>query len=139
MKKLILLASLLFVASTTFAATLTELLPQPGVTLLGISCGGVHTSTYVTGFDDSGNITGEVYAWTRCGGSGRGGGYTSKTYKSWHSIVWNLDGVALYTTTYDGEVPDLTFTETDVDGNTIYTVSKLTSFGVAYVGVVSRP
>ena len=134
MKRLI--PILFLFASTTFAATLTELLPQPGVPLLGVSCGGIHTSTYVTGFNDDGNITGEVYAWTRC----QFGRYQpSRLYKSWHSITWDLDGVALETLPWDGVVPDPSFTETDADGNVISTIQKATSWGPAYVGVVSKP
>ena len=125
-------------SSQALSATLIELQPQPGVPLLGVSCGGVHTSTYVTGFDDNGNIAGEVYAWTRCGGSGRGGGYQSKVYRSWHSIVWDLNGVATATLPYDGVVPDASFTETNAAGNTIYTVSRATSYGTAYMGILSK-
>ena len=104
-----------------------------------MSCGGIHTSTYVTGFNDDGNIAGEVYAWTRCGGSGRGGGYRTTVRRSWHSIVWDLSGVALETLPYDGVVPDASFTETDGAGDIIYTVSKATSYGTAYVGMLSKP
>ena len=122
MKTLMLAIGLLLLSSAAHAATIA-LNPQPGVVLLGVSCGGIHTSTYVTGFNDAGNIMGEVYAWTRCGGSGRGGGYRSKLYFSWHSIVWDLTGRALVTLPYDGIVPDPAFTETDAAGNTIHTVA----------------
>jgi len=102
------------------AANAATILPIPVgyPTLLGASCGGVHVSTYVTGFDVNGNIAGEVYAWTRCGGSGRGGGYKSHTYSSWHSILWDFYGNFVLLP-YDGTVPDPLFTATDAYGNTI--------------------
>src|SRR5947209_20488386 len=58
-------------------------LPPGYPTLLGFSCGGVHVSSFVTGFDSNGNITGEVYAWTKCGGSGKGGGSKPARYQWW--------------------------------------------------------
>ncbi len=120
-------------------ATTIALNPQSGYPLLGVSCGGIHTSTYVTGFDTNGNITGEVYAWTRCGSSGRGGGYHSTVYSSWHSIVWDLTGTALATLPYDGVVPNPAFTATDSSGDTISTSPVLTSYGTAYLGILETP
>ena len=145
MKKLLLglvislLVAPLLYTRPAHAATTISLLPQPGAFLLGVSCGGIHTSTYVTGFNADGNITGEVYAWTRCGSSGRGGGYTSRLYYSWHSIVWNLSGVALATLPYDGVVPNVAYTQTDAAGDTIYTKQIYTSYGTAYLGMLSIP
>jgi len=121
------------------AATI-PLTPQPDYPLLGVSCGGVHTSTYVTGFDLNGNIKGEVYAWTRCGHSGRGAGYQTATYSSsWHSIVWDLTGSALTTTPWDGVTPDPLFVATDANSNTIRTAQTQTASGVAYLGILSTP
>ncbi len=118
-----------FSASVAYASTTIALYPQPGVTLMGVSCGGIHTTTYVTGFDINGNITGEEYSWTRCGGSGRGGGYKTHTYTAWHAIVWDTNGVALVTLPYDGVALDASFTATDTSGNTIdnlgYNVAEL--------------
>jgi hypothetical protein len=73
----------------------------------------------VTGFDANGYITGEVYAWTTCGGSGRGGGYHPTTYQSWNSILWDLRG-NYKQLPYDGVQPDPLFTGTDSYGNTIF-------------------
>jgi hypothetical protein len=129
----------LMAASFAAHAATIALNPQPGYTLLGVSCGGIHTSTYVTGFDAGGNITGEVYAWTRCGGSGRGGGYKSHLYDSWHSIVWDLSGNPLATTAYDGIVPDPTLIETNAGGDTISTSQVQTSVGAAYLGILQTP
>jgi hypothetical protein len=78
----------------------------------------VHVASYVTGFDANGNIMGDVYAWTSCGGSGRGGGYKSHIYQSWHSILWDLN-LNYKLLPYDNLVPDPTFTDTDQYGNTI--------------------
>ncbi len=139
MKKLIFAVAMLGMLSTgvASASTTISLNSGPGYpTLLGVSCGGVHTSTYVTGFDASGNITGEVYAWTRCGLSGRGGGYKSHMYSSWHSFVWSVDdGAILQILPYDGVAPDTSFTATDVSGNTI---SDLLVSG-SYLGQLVKP
>ncbi len=127
----------LIFAQPTFASTTINL--PAGGGLLGISCGGIHTSTYVTGFDSAGNITGKAYAWTRCGSSGRGGGYTSKLYSSWHNMIWNLNGAIVATLPNDGIAPNLAFTATDSSGDMIYTKPISTSYGPAYVGVLVKP
>ena len=108
------------IASSVAAHAQTALPLPPGYpALLGVSCGGVATASYVTGFDAQGNILGEVYAWTSCGGSGRGGGYKKRLYQSWHSMKWTLS--RQYTVLpYDSVVPDSTFTETDQYGNYIF-------------------
>lgn len=113
---------------TGSAACATDLPLPPGYpTLLGVSCGGVHVTSYVTGFDAAGNIKGELYAWTACGGSGRGGGYKVTHYQSWHSITWALGGTYLVSA-YDGLVPDTTFTDTDQYGNYVYDTCNGMSF-----------
>jgi len=125
MKRLFVVLTLL-VSGVASAASLP--LPPGYPTLLGASCGGVHVASYVTGFDQNGNITGEVYAWTRCSaGSGRGGGYRVRYYESWNSILWGLDGT-YKVVPYDGVIPDPLFTETDQYGNAIYDVCS----GVTY-------
>lgn len=120
------------IASAMFAlicrAALAAPLPLPPgyPTLLGVSCGGVHVSSFVTGFDSNGNITGEVYAWTKCGSSGKGGGYKTTTYQSWHSITWTLS-MAYTVSNYDGIAPDPLFTDTDHYGNFISNVCSGTT------------
>ena len=111
---------LLYFAATAASATTITLIPQPDYPYLGVSCGGVLTSTYVTGFDANGNIRGEVYAQTRCGVSGRGGGYQETQYESWHSILWDIEGAVIETLAYDGVVPDPNFSAMDANGNTIH-------------------
>lgn len=98
MKKLALV--LMAVAGAASAGTV-DLKPQPGVALLPQTCGTLNTSTYVTRFNADGTISGEIQAWMRCG-SGR----TAHQYQSWHSITWDLAGVALMTLPYDYETPD---------------------------------
>lgn len=119
-------------------------LPVPSgyPTLLGVSCGGVHVSSFVTGFNAAGDITGELYAWTACGGSGRGGGYKVTHYQSWHSITWGLDGTYIVRP-YDWVVPDPAFTETDQYGNYIFSLCNGLSYTqpacVAQAGIVYIP
>jgi hypothetical protein len=129
-------SSLLSVLSAAASAETITLNPQPDYPYVGVSCGGIHTSTFVTGFDANGNIRGEVYAWTRCGGSGRGGGYQVTNYDSWHSILWDLQGAVLETLPYDGVAPDETFSQTDANGNTIHDV--LVPGTPQYIGVLEK-
>jgi hypothetical protein len=118
--KRIVATGLLTLASVAASAATITLIPQPDYPYLGVSCGGVLTSTYVTGFDANGNIRGEVYARTQCGVSGRGGGYQETQYESWHSILWDIEGAVIETLSYDGIAPDPNFSATDANGNTIH-------------------
>jgi hypothetical protein len=103
------IAVVLLMMEPIFAGTAT--LTQPnGFALLGISCGGDHVSTFTTGFqtDESGattGVVGEVYVWTRCGGSGRGGGYTSHTYRKWALASWDLSGNLTGTFAWPADLP----------------------------------
>ena len=117
MKRRLIVIALLFAVSAN--AAVIPLLPQPGVKLLGASCGGVHTSTYATGFDSTGNVTGKIYAWTRCSRGGRGS--RPRFYRSWHSIVWDLTGAPLVTLPDDGIAPDPAIVQADNAGNVIRT------------------
>jgi len=124
--KIMAAATLALMGGAALAAPLP--LPPGYPTLLGVSCGGVHLSSFVTGFDSNGNITGEVYAWTNCGGSGKGGGYHTTTYQSWHSITWTLSKT--YTVNnYDTVAPEPLFTATDQYGNFISNVCSGTTNG----------
>ncbi len=62
--------------------------------LLGHSCGGIQEQVYATGFGAApgGYPEGDAYLSTRCGGSGRGGGYKVTEYKAAASVVWNWLG-----------------------------------------------
>src|SRR5499425_1276478 len=84
------------VATNAFAAT-SLLLPQgTAFSMLGHSCGGIQEQAFATGFDaTSGYPTGDVYLSTRCGGSGRGGGYHVTTYSAWVDASWDFTGALL--------------------------------------------
>lgn len=89
------LLNLLMVAIAQ-AATVSLLLPgSTAFSILGASCGGIQEQAFATGFDANGDIAGEVYLQTRCGGSGRGGGYKSHTYYAWVAVTWNLQGAVI--------------------------------------------
>ena len=123
----------------TEAATITLEPPPEAYTtdlVLLQSCGGRHISTYVTGFDFEGNITGELYAWTKCSTGGRG--TKPKLFSSWHSIRWSLYGLSLGVVAWDGTIPDTTFTATD-GTNDISTISYYRPYGTEYRGLLVMP
>ncbi len=60
--------------------------------ILGHSCGGIQEQVYATGFATNGYPSGDVYMQTRCGGSGRGGGYKTTTYSAWATVTWDWFG-----------------------------------------------
>jgi len=69
--------------SSAFADTAQLLLPQSAAfSILGHSCGGIQEQVYAKGFNPGGYPIGYVYIQTRCGGSGRGGGYHTTTYSA---------------------------------------------------------
>ncbi|HEV7585914.1 MAG TPA: fibronectin type III domain-containing protein [Solirubrobacteraceae bacterium] len=76
------------------AATTTQLLLSQGAafSILGHSCGGIQEHGYATGFGSDGYPKGDVYMQTRCGGSGRGGGYKTTTYSAWATVTWDWYG-----------------------------------------------
>jgi hypothetical protein len=80
------------------AATISLTLPQStAFSFLGHSCGGIQEQVLATGFDASnGYPTGDVYLQTRCGGSGRGGGYHTTTYSAWASATWDYAGAVIF-------------------------------------------
>ena len=84
-------------ASAALAAPAQLILPQStAFAILGHSCGGIQERVYATGFDPaSGYPIGDVYIQTRCGGSGRGGGYHTTTYATWVAVTWDLAGNTL--------------------------------------------
>ena len=110
-------------ASTASAAPVSLVLPQStAFAILGHSCGGIQEKAYATGFDPvSGYPTGDVYIQTRCGGSGRGGGYHVTTYSAWVGVTWDFAGNVVSSTKL-ATVPTVssTFTATDVFGDQIY-------------------
>ncbi|HXD54677.1 MAG TPA: hypothetical protein VN618_07985 [Solirubrobacteraceae bacterium] len=81
-------------AAGTAAAETVRLYMSEGSAFatLGHSCGGIQQDDYVTGFSVRGYPTGNVYLQTRCGGSGRGGGYHVTTYTATASVEWSWFG-----------------------------------------------
>lgn len=60
---------------------------------LGFSCGGIQQQDFATGFDTAtARPTGAVYLQTRCGGSGRGGGYKTTVHAAWIAVRWDFTG-----------------------------------------------
>jgi len=120
--------ALLFLAvgvSTAAAAPVSLLVPQStAFAILGRSCGGIQEQALVTGFDPaSGYPTGAVYVQTRCGGSGRGGGYHTTTYSAWVGVTWDFAGgvrSASQLTTAPAVSPTLAVT--DANGDQVYNV-----------------
>jgi hypothetical protein len=108
------------------AATTTALvLPQGAAfSILGHSCGGIQEQVYATGFAASGYPTGDVYLQTRCGGSGRGGGYKSTTYSAWATVTWDWFGGTRSYARLEGAAEGIstTFSAEDAYGDRIYNV-----------------
>lgn len=100
------------------------LVPQStAFSVLGHSCGGIQEQALATGFDaTSGYPTGDVYLQTRCGGSGRGGGYRTTTYSAWVGAAWDYTGALVSSAVLAGAPTnvDPTFTAIDSFGNELY-------------------
>jgi hypothetical protein len=111
------------IVSPAAASPLSLLIPQSSAfALLGHACGGIQEQTFATGFDQtSGHPTGAVYVQTRCGGSGRGGGYHTTTYSAWVSVTWDFAGGVLSTSQLaTAPAVSPTFSAADVDGDQLY-------------------
>ena len=103
------------------------LVPQStAFSVLGHSCGGIQEQAFATGFDaSSGYPTGDVYLSTRCGGSGRGGGYHVTTYSAWVDASWDFTGALLsYVRLTAAPTVDPTFSAFDQFGNEVYNQSS---------------
>ena len=128
-------------ASTAAAAPASLLLPQgPAFAVLGHSCGGIQEKAYATGFDaTSGYPTGDVYLSTRCGGSGRGGGYHTTTYAAWAGVSWDFTATAIsYSVLATAPAVDPAFSAFDAHGNQVYNQSG-SAFLVLAAGFVPAP
>ena len=112
------------VSGTASAAASPIALTLPQATafaILGHSCGGVQESVATTGFDPTtGFPTGEVGLSTRCGGSGRGGGYHTTTYTSSADATWDLTGTVVGYSVPSSGVAVPGFSATDASGNQVY-------------------
>jgi hypothetical protein len=115
-------------------------LPQgTAFAIVGASCGGIQETAATTGFDPvSGYPTGEVGLSTRCGGSGRGGGYHTTTYTGSANVTWDFTGtVVSYSVPASGvAVPG--FSATDANGNQVYDSGSL-AFLLLASGYVPAP
>ena len=121
------------VESAAFGASTTSLLvPQStAFSVLGHSCGGIQEQALATGFDaTSGYPTGDVYLQTRCGGSGRGGGYRTTTYSAWVGVTWDYTGAVVASAVLAAAPTnvDPTFSAFDSFGNEVY--NELTAVNV---------
>src|SRR3979411_2534422 len=91
--------AMMLTASVASAATV-QLQPIPDAfARLGHSCGGIKQQIFGEGFDANGNVTGYVFAVTRCVGSGVGGGYHTTTYSTWVAVTWCISGITTDETT----------------------------------------
>lgn len=89
--------------------------------ILGHSCGGIQEETFATGFGPAGFPEGNVQLSTRCGGSGRGGGYKTTTYTADASVVWDWFGdVRSFARLEAPGGGSPTFEATDTHGDRIY-------------------
>ena len=104
------------------ATPISLVLPQPNAfSILGHSCGGIQEQAYATGFGATGDPVGAVYLSTRCGGSGRGGGYHTTTYSAWAGVEWDFTGAVVSDTVLStAPAVDPAFSATDSFGNRIY-------------------
>lgn len=121
-------------APSAMAATDTSLLLSQGsaFAILGHSCGGIQEQAFASGFDTSGDPTGAVYMQTRCGGSGRGGGYHTTTYSAWATVTWDFGGVELsYAKLVSAPTVDPAFTQSDGYGDSVYNSANHAFLSVA--------
>ena len=116
------------VSSAAGAVTTTQLLLSQSTAFgfLGHSCGGIQEQSFANGFDaTSGYPTGYVYLQTRCGGSGRGGGYYVTTYSAWVAATWDFTGAVVSTTRpVSAPATNPTFSAFDANGNEVYNASN---------------
>jgi hypothetical protein len=124
--------ALVFAASPAAGATPVGLvLPQAtAFSILGHSCGGIQQQDIATGFSGTASLpSGDVYIQTRCGGSGRGGGYHTTTYSAWVSAVWSTAGVVQTSTKLSAAPTNLnpTLSVTDARGDRLYNALSATN------------
>ncbi len=114
--------SSLALASSAGATTTQLVLSQSAAfSLLGHSCGGIQERVYATGFAANGFPAGDVYMQTRCGGSGRGGGYKTTTYSAWAGVTWDWFGNTRTFVKLEGAAEENTsFSAEDSHGDRIY-------------------
>lgn len=123
---LVAFAGLAVAATPAPAATPISLLVSQSTAFgyLGHSCGGIQEQAFATGFDTAtGFPIGAVYLQTRCGGSGRGGGYTTTTYSAWITATWDDTGAEVSTArAATAPAVDPAYTASDGYGNQLQNV-----------------
>ncbi len=87
----VLLVALTLLAAPAFAGTSLVLTPLSPYQVLGVQCGAGTSVATATGFSGAYATTYSV-ASTRCGGSGRGGGYRVRTYHGCATARYTLTG-----------------------------------------------
>jgi hypothetical protein len=85
-------AAIVLTASANAAPVQLQPIPDAFVRL-GHSCGGISQQIIAEGFDVNGNVTGYVFAVTRCSTGGKGS--RTITYSTWVAVTWNLSGVVI--------------------------------------------
>ena len=125
----LLIAAVPVVTATSGTSIQLSVSQSVAFSVLGHSCGGIQEQSIAIGFDaTTGNPTGAVYMQTRCGGSGRGGGYHTTTYSAWLTATWDLGAHLLsYVTGVQGTA-DPTATYTDAHGDQLYTTGTSGSY-----------
>lgn len=117
----------LSLASAAQADPISLVLPQgDAFAILGHSCGGIQEQSFATGYDTgTGLPAGDVYMQTRCGGSGRGGGYHVTTYSAWAAAGWGFTGaVTSYTKLSSAPTVDPSYSAYDAHGDQVYNQSN---------------
>jgi hypothetical protein len=109
-------------AAGTATSAVSLLVPSStAFSMLGRSCGGIQEQAFATGFGPDGYPAGDVYLQTRCGGSGRGGGYHVTTYSAWAAVTWDFGGaVRAAAKLATAPTVSATFTATDTHSDTMY-------------------
>jgi hypothetical protein len=131
------LGSLGLVPAAGATSTTSLILSQSAAfSILGHSCGGIQEQVYATGFAPSGYPAGDVYLQTKCGGSGRGGGYKTITYSAWATTTWDWFGNTRTYARLEGAAEGIStsFSAKDTYGDRIYNVGT-----AAYLETTSPP
>lgn len=128
----LLLAFLLCIAGLAHAQTF---LNPPAGRLMAVTCGAPKELSYVTGFDEGGNVKGAWHEQVTCGLSGKQ--HQTVTYNAYRSLVWDRSGAVVTVLAWDGTIADKNFAAVDATGAQI---SNLTNpSGVVYRGLLLLP
>ena len=114
-------------SAASAASTMSLVVSQStAFSVLGHSCGGIQEQAFATGFDPtSGFPVGDVHLQTRCGGSGRGGGYHSTTYAAWVGVTWDFTGALVSYGVLSAAPPtDPGFSAFDDHGNEVANIAN---------------